>query len=179
MDSTKGKGNKYSTIPLVIRFTAGDEIIEDVTEDLRDTKSSSSLSSSPQNNNVYIHFSKYFTKLINIFRQADESSRRIVGDFLQSSSSFFNRKRSGSVEVSALSASPSNAGGLSLTVTNPAGSSNSSGTETSGKTWKLIKGKVSQAMEDIKLNKQSDARSIFSYYIFNYYKSNIIKLFKV
>lgn len=123
-------------------------------------------------------FFQIFPQNKNIFSQADESSRRIVGDFLQSSSSFFNRKRSGSVEVSALSASASNTG-PSLSVTNPAGSSNSSATETSGKTWKLIKGKVSQAMEDIKLNKQSDARSIYSSYIFNYHSSNIMKLLKV
>lgn len=81
MDSTKGKGNKYSTIPLVIRFTAGDEIIEDVTEDLRDTKSSSSLSSSPQNNNVYIHFFKYFPKIKKYFHRLTRAVDALLAIF--------------------------------------------------------------------------------------------------
>lgn len=104
MDSLKipTKGKATGSLPMAIRFTASDETVEDV------TKTSESLSSSPQQN--------------------DDSNWR--KEFLQGT--FFNRKRSGSIEGAIAIVPPQN------------GNSN---------TWKIIKGKVSQAMEDIKSSK--------------------------
>ncbi|XP_016999991.2 testis-expressed protein 2 isoform X1 [Drosophila takahashii] len=72
---------------------------------------------------------------------------------------FFNRKRSGSIEgvsptssgpslISALSAASSAGGGSSVGGAVPAGDSSSG-----GGTWRLIKGKVSQTIEEIKSSK--------------------------
>lgn len=81
---------------------------------------------------------------------ADDSSWR--KDFLQGS--FFGRKRSGSIEST--TASTATSATVTTAVAAPTVASNvptqplSSDT---GGTWKLIKGKVSQAMEDIKSSK--------------------------
>ncbi|GAB0092368.1 testis-expressed protein 2 [Sergentomyia squamirostris] len=99
------KSSGSSSIPLTIRFNANEESISEITS----SSEGKNHSGSPQN--------------------TDENSWR--RDFLQGS--FFNRKRSGSIE------GPSS--GLL--------SSSSEGT-----TWKLIKGKMTQAMEDIKAPKQ-------------------------
>lgn len=108
--NTSGGSKSPGSIPMAIRFNAGEESVEDV------LKPSESLSSSPQ--------------------QSEDFSWR--KDFLQGS--FFHRKRSGSIEGGS-SPGSSLISNLSSSEVNTVG------------TWKLIKGKVSQAMEDIKSSK--------------------------
>ncbi|KAL9908239.1 uncharacterized protein ACN427_004004 isoform 2-T5 [Glossina fuscipes fuscipes] len=75
---------------------------------------------------------------------SDEVNAR--NNFLQGN--FFNRKRSGSVEgVSPTSVGPNLIAALS------------SGDASSGRTWKMIKGKVSQTIEDIKSSKSVNTGS--------------------
>ncbi|XP_037926083.1 uncharacterized protein LOC119661010 isoform X4 [Hermetia illucens] len=123
------------SIPLAIRFNAGQESVEEILPSTYNVDPASpvtqsvssivdagqrSLSSSPQLNSDDFNWRK---------------------DFLQSS--FFHRKRSGSVEGSG-------GGGGTSPGSSLINNLSSSGDPNTVGTWKLIKGKVSQAMEDIK-----------------------------
>lgn len=126
-------GSGRVSAPIVaIRFHAGEESVENVVIPNKPSASTSdSLSSSPNH-------------------AADDSSWR--KDFLHGS--FFGRKRSGSIESTI--ASTASSATITTSIAAPTLSSNAPQQQLSseaGGTWKLIKGKVSQAMEDIKSSK--------------------------
>lgn len=124
---------------MAIRFNANEESVEDV------TKACDSLSGSPIHGNVSFVFideredvdSRKF-----LLSQSEDSSWR--KDFLQGT--FFSRKRSGSSENVA---TPPTTTSTSVPTANESPSVG---------TWRLIKGRVSQAMEDIKSSKPDSGK---------------------
>ncbi|XP_061395925.1 uncharacterized protein LOC133331557 [Musca vetustissima] len=149
-----------TTVPITVRFNAGDECIDDLFQSFHSSNTSTtgiggvggggggggsntnlsasgggidSLSTSPSSQQQQHHP----TSLNN----PDEVNTR--NNFLQGN--FFNRKRSGSIE------------GVSPTSVGPNLIQALSGSDaTSMGTWKMIKGKVSQTIEDIKSSKGSN-----------------------
>ncbi|XP_065362224.1 uncharacterized protein LOC135955791 isoform X1 [Calliphora vicina] len=158
-----------TTVPITVRFNAGDECIDDIFQSFHTTNTtntsatntgsgggggggnvgigSSSLGSSNANNgtgasggggdSLSTSPSLHHQNPIN---NPDEVNTR--NNFLQGN--FFNRKRSGSIEgISPTSVGPNLIAALS------------SSDATSIGTWRMIKGKVSQTIEDIKSSKGS------------------------
>ncbi|XP_075162375.1 uncharacterized protein LOC142235042 isoform X2 [Haematobia irritans] len=148
-----------TTVPITVRFNAGDECIDDLFQSFHNANISSqggsggggvhggsntnlsaggggvdSLSTSPS------HQQHHPSAMNN----PDEINTR--NNFLQGN--FFNRKRSGSIEgVSPTSVGPNLIQALSNSDASSMG------------TWKMIKGKVSQTIEDIKSSKGSSHTS--------------------
>uniref|UniRef100_A0A1I8MVA3 Uncharacterized protein n=1 Tax=Musca domestica TaxID=7370 RepID=A0A1I8MVA3_MUSDO len=146
-----------TTVPITVRFNAGDECIDDLFQSFHSSNASvggggggsntnlsatgggggggggiDSLSTSPSQQQQHHPAS---------LNNPDEVNTR--NNFLQGN--FFNRKRSGSIEgVSPTSVGPNLIQALS------------GGDATSMGTWKMIKGKVSQTIEDIKSSKGSN-----------------------
>ncbi|XP_069968035.1 uncharacterized protein [Bactrocera oleae] len=150
-------GKPTGSVPITVRFNAGDECIDDIFQSFHNSNNSGgggagivaggngsvggsagggggpnagggdSLSSSPSQHHQ-----------LQAQQNVDDVNTR--NNFLQGN--FFNRKRSGSIEsVSPTSSGPNLIAALA-----------GSDTPTVG-TWKLIKGKVSQTFEDIKSSK--------------------------
>ncbi|XP_073841764.1 uncharacterized protein isoform X3 [Musca autumnalis] len=142
-----------TTVPITVRFNAGDECIDDLFQSFNSSNTSGgggggsntnlsasgagidSLSTSPSQQHQHHPAS---------LNNPDEVNTR--NNFLQGN--FFNRKRSGSIE------------GVSPTSVGPNLIQALSGSDaTSMGTWKMIKGKVSQTIEDIKSSKGSNFTS--------------------
>ncbi|XP_036337201.1 uncharacterized protein LOC118747299 isoform X2 [Rhagoletis pomonella] len=146
-----GGGKPTGSVPITVRFNAGDECIDDIFQTFHNSNNSGagagggaggngsggggpnvgggdSLSSSPSQHHQ-----------LQAQQNVDDVNTR--NNFLQGN--FFNRKRSGSIE------------GLSPTSSGPNLIAALSGDTASVGTWKLIKGKVSQTFEDIKSSKSS------------------------
>ncbi|XP_037953370.1 uncharacterized protein LOC119683624 isoform X2 [Teleopsis dalmanni] len=141
--SNSGNTKTTSSVPITVRFNAGDECIEGLFQQYQNSGHSGgstggnnsggadSLSTSPSQHHQQT-------------QNAEELNSR---NFLQGN--FFNRKRSGSIE----GLSPTSSGPNLIAALSSSGDSGSVGT------WKLIKGKVSQTIEDIKSSKGSNPSS--------------------
>ncbi|XP_060655694.1 uncharacterized protein LOC132790948 isoform X1 [Drosophila nasuta] len=117
---------------------------------------SHSLSSSPSQQQQQQHLHQQQQQAASLFGNDEVNLRN---SYLQSGGGgggggggFFNRKRSGSIErISPTTSGPNLITALSSSVTAASGDTNPNA---SVGTWKLIKGKVSQTIEDIKSSKQ-------------------------
>lgn len=123
---------KVNNVPVAIRFNAGEESLEDV----KYSETTSSGHVSKENEGFFLTETCLFA--FDPF-QDDSNWRK---DFLQGG--FFNRKRSGSIESSA---------NVPTATTTTTAAAVASSTDAHVGTWKVIKGKVSQAIEDIKSSK--------------------------
>ncbi|XP_055840643.1 uncharacterized protein LOC129908277 isoform X3 [Episyrphus balteatus] len=134
MDSLKipkGGSSKppSGSVPITVRFNAGEESLDDIFQSFHNSASGGGGGGGAGDS------------LSSSPQQQNPDEVNSRNNFLQGN--FFNRKRSGSIE------GPNSAAATAMT-TLSSSESNSVGT------WKLIKGKVSQAMEDIKSSKTTN-----------------------
>ncbi|XP_020717892.1 uncharacterized protein LOC101453123 isoform X2 [Ceratitis capitata] len=155
-----GGGKPTGSVPITVRFNAGDECIDDIFQSFHNSNNSGSgagvVGGTGGNGSVgggggggggggpnagggdSLSSSPSQHHQLQAQQNADDVNAR--NNFLQGN--FFNRKRSGSIE------------GVSPTTSGPNLIAALSGNDTASVgTWKLIKGKVSQTFEDIKSSK--------------------------